>query len=129
MNDEERRHYEDLRQRYVKRLWELEKREASLGISTPPEISIEINSLHLKLATLSRRLKGTQIRRFDHVQHPFTQEVSFPVILDGGMLRIDIPVSQLPLVLVVNTTTISQIPDTCDYWYIVVTHLSDPGEH
>jgi hypothetical protein len=56
MNEEERQHLEQLRQICERRLRELETKNATYGIGTPPEVSIELEDLRKKIADIDVKL-------------------------------------------------------------------------
>lgn len=57
MDDEHRQHLEDLRQHHQRRLRQLERQQATFGVSTPPEIALEIEDIHAKIAHIDADLK------------------------------------------------------------------------
>lgn len=59
MDEEQRRHRLEIRKLLVRRLHELEKRVAILGINTPPEVTIEIADIRERIAEVDREL-GTE---------------------------------------------------------------------
>lgn len=57
MDDEQRRHLEELRRGHQRRLHQLERQQATFGVSTAPEISIEIEDIRTAIARIDTDLK------------------------------------------------------------------------
>jgi hypothetical protein len=56
MDDEQRRHLEDVRQAHLRRLRELEKQAAIVGINTRPEVLTEIEDIQAKIAEIDTQI-------------------------------------------------------------------------
>src|SRR5262245_9347414 len=56
MGDSERRHLEELQRMKLHRLRTLERQEAMQGLSTPPQITMEIENLREEIASIEQRL-------------------------------------------------------------------------
>src|SRR3954462_9789488 len=63
MDDEVRAHLETLHRSHLRRLHELEKQAAAFGLSTPPQITTEIEDIRSAIADIDRQLAQAGGRR------------------------------------------------------------------
>jgi WD40 repeat protein len=63
MDDDSRAHLETLRRSHLRRLQELEKQAAALGLNTPPHINTEIEDIRSVIADIDRQLANAGLRR------------------------------------------------------------------
>lgn len=63
MDDDSRAHLETLRRSHLRRLQELEKQAAALGLNTPPHINTEMEDIRSVIADIDRQLANAELRR------------------------------------------------------------------
>ena len=66
MDNEQRKHLEDLRQAHLKRLQVLELKEAQFGMNAPPEILTEMEDVRERIASIDIQL--TNIREINDIR-------------------------------------------------------------
>jgi WD40 repeat protein len=97
MDDDSRAHLETLRRSHLRRLQELEKQAAALGLSTPPHINTEIEDIRLLIAEIDRQLANAGARRMV----PRAKATTLPVRPRSWWLRPVVGSAAILLVLIV----------------------------
>jgi hypothetical protein len=96
MDDQERRHIEELIGLYTRRLHILEKQIASAGIRTPPEIQIECEDVKRKLEELKGQTEHSSVVTVELITHGSsglesgaTERIDWTALFDGGLPSAD----------------------------------------
>lgn len=106
MDEEDRRHLEEVLSFYRRRLHQLELRAAPYGIHPPPELTIEIEELRAEIDTIKVSLQVNtpvaghaipQSGRPNNLRHEHSDKAPQTSGLDGGQMR-----RWLPLMLVIG---------------------------